>query len=172
MFRVPTTSHESKLRTFQGHFQDQKIYLKDLHGKFHNADMSYAENLLLKWRKLSVTTVQKSPFYLTEWFLPYGRKLTKHNYPSTQAAYKIDHIIFDNQTFIPQSVKNKDFSLTFLQELLKLSTFPVPKDPCSKVRTFPGNEDPWEPWMLPNGQPSSCPKSPTTGQFVWLTCKR
>ena len=68
------------------------------------------------------------------------------NYPSTQAAYKTSHIISDNQTCIYQSAK-KDFSWTFLQKLLKLSNFPVPKDPCSKVSTFQGNKDLWEPYM-------------------------
>ena len=58
-----------------------------------------------------------------------------------QAAYKTNPILSDNQTIFYQSAKNKDFSWTFLQKLLKLSTIPVPKDPCSKVRTFPGNKD-------------------------------
>ena len=36
---VPTASRESKLRTFQGPFQDQTRCFKDLYGKFHNVDM-------------------------------------------------------------------------------------------------------------------------------------
>ena len=42
-----------------------------------------------------------------------------------QAAYKTNPIISDNQSFFYQYAKNKDFSWTFLQKLLKLSTFPV-----------------------------------------------
>ena len=61
-----------------------------------------------------------------------------HGYPCIQAAYKFDLILSANQTFIYQSASNKDFSWTYLDKLLKLSTFPVPKDPHSKVRTFPG----------------------------------
>ena len=71
--------------------------------------------------------------------------LAKHDYPITQAADKIDPIISDNQTFICQSAKTTDFSRTFLQKVLQLKTFPVPGDPSSNVRTFPGNKDPWEP---------------------------
>ena len=37
--RVPTASRESKLRTFQGLFQDQTRCFKDFYGKFHNADI-------------------------------------------------------------------------------------------------------------------------------------
>ena len=36
---VPTGSDESKLRTFQGPFQDQISHYKDFHGEFHNADI-------------------------------------------------------------------------------------------------------------------------------------
>ena len=37
--RDPTASRESKLRTFQGPFQDQSRYFKETYGKFLNADM-------------------------------------------------------------------------------------------------------------------------------------
>ena len=36
---VPTGSDESKLKTFQGHFQDQILHYKDFYGDFHNADI-------------------------------------------------------------------------------------------------------------------------------------
>ena len=36
---VPTGSHESKWKTFQGRFQDQISCYKDIHGEFHNADI-------------------------------------------------------------------------------------------------------------------------------------
>ena len=36
---VPTGSDESKLRTFQGPFQDQISHYKDFYGEFHNADI-------------------------------------------------------------------------------------------------------------------------------------
>ena len=63
-------------------------------------------------------------------------------YPSTQAAYKTDPTLTDNQTFIYQSEKNKDlFAKTVENKYFSW----VPKDPCSKVRTFPENKDPWEP---------------------------
>ena len=74
----------------------------------------------------------------------FGWKLAKHNYPSTQGTFKTNPIISDNQTFIHQPPKSL---LLFLQKLLKLGTFLVPKDPCSKVRTFPGNKNMWEPWI-------------------------
>ena len=36
---VPTCSDETKLRTFQGPFQDQISHIKDFYGDFHNADI-------------------------------------------------------------------------------------------------------------------------------------
>ena len=36
---VPTGSDESKLRTFQGPFQDQISHYKDFYGEFHNANI-------------------------------------------------------------------------------------------------------------------------------------
>ena len=36
---VPTGSDESKLRTFQGPFQDQISHDKDFYSEFHNADI-------------------------------------------------------------------------------------------------------------------------------------
>ena len=36
---VPTGSDESKLRTFQGSFQDQISHYKDFYAEFHNADI-------------------------------------------------------------------------------------------------------------------------------------
>ena len=36
---VPTGSEESKLRTFQGPFQDQISHHKDFYGEFHNEDI-------------------------------------------------------------------------------------------------------------------------------------
>ena len=97
-----------------------------------------------------LTTVQKSPFHLSEWLLHFGRNLTKHNYPSTPAAYKTNPIISDNQTFIYSSAKNKDYPRTALKKILKIRTLPVPKDPYSKVKTFPGNKDQWEPCYVQN----------------------
>ena len=118
--RVPPVSCESKLRTFQGPFQDHTRCFKDLYGKFYNADMIFA--LLMK--------------------------ISNDNDPSMQAAYKANPIVSNNQTFFyqpppppPPPPPNKDFSWTFLQKLLKLSTFPIPKDPFSKVGTFSGNKD-------------------------------
>ena len=36
---VPTGSDKSKLRTFQGPFQDQISHYKDFYGEFHNANI-------------------------------------------------------------------------------------------------------------------------------------
>ena len=36
---VPTGSDESKLKTFQGPFQDQISHYKDFSGEFHNANI-------------------------------------------------------------------------------------------------------------------------------------
>ena len=69
-------------------------------------------------------------------------KIVKTYYPSTQAAYKTDPTLTDNQTFIYQSEKNKDL---FAKSVENKYFSWVPKDPCSKVRTFPENKDPWEP---------------------------
>ena len=38
-YMVPTGSDESKLRTFQGLFQDQISGYKDFYGEFYNADI-------------------------------------------------------------------------------------------------------------------------------------
>ena len=56
---------------------------------------------VLKWKNLSLTTVQISRFHSwhwTEWFLHFTWKLAKHtgNYLSTSAAHKNGPIIFDN----------------------------------------------------------------------------
>ena len=108
--------------------------------------MQICWNILLKWRKMSFTTVQKkNTSHLTEWFVHFRRQLTKYYYRCIEAAYNTEPIISDNQTLIDLSAKNKVFYWNFLQKMLKLSAFPVPKDPCSKVMTFPGNKEPWEP---------------------------
>ena len=39
IYMVPTSSDESKLRTFQGPSQDQISGYKDFYGEFHNADI-------------------------------------------------------------------------------------------------------------------------------------
>ena len=39
VYRVPTAFLESKLGTFQGPFQDQTNFFKDLYGKYYNGDM-------------------------------------------------------------------------------------------------------------------------------------
>ena len=44
-FMVPTGSDESKLRTFQGPFQDQISHFKDFYGEFHNADISTTSHI-------------------------------------------------------------------------------------------------------------------------------
>ena len=44
-FMVPTGSDESKLRTFQGPFQDQISHYKDFYGEFHNADIPNTPHL-------------------------------------------------------------------------------------------------------------------------------
>ena len=51
-----------------------------------------------------------------------------------------------------QSAKYKDFSWTFLQKWLKLSTFPVPWEP----EDFSGNKDTWEPWQHDNDRHMQC----------------
>ena len=43
-----------------------------------------------------------------------GMKISKTKFLSTQAALKTNPMIFDGQTLIYQSAKNKDFSWTFL----------------------------------------------------------
>ena len=48
--RVPTASCESKLRTFQGHFQDQSRCYNGRYGKFHNADMLKIHHLKIQKR--------------------------------------------------------------------------------------------------------------------------
>ena len=42
---VPTGSDESKLRTFQGPFQDQISHYKDFYSEFHNADIHVPNTL-------------------------------------------------------------------------------------------------------------------------------
>ena len=140
-YGVPTASCESKLGIFNDLSRTKPDILRAL---MENLTMQICWNILLKWRNLSLANVPKGPFHWNEWFLHVGWKLAKYNYPSIQAAYKTDLIIPEHQTFIYQSAKNKEFCCTFLQTLLELSTFPVPKDPRSKVRTFPGYKDPWE----------------------------
>ena len=72
--------------------------------------------MLIKWIKLSFTIVQKSQFHLTELFLHFS-------YPNIQAANKTGPIISDDQTFTYLSVKNKDFSWTFLQRIIETKYF-------------------------------------------------
>ena len=80
-----------------------KTDFKDLYGKFHNAD-------ILKIYYLNEETCpsqlsRKAHSIEPELFLHFGCKLAKHNYPSTQAAYKTDLMISDNQTFMYPFVK-------------------------------------------------------------------
>ena len=53
---------------------------------------------MLQIYDLNGETCPSQLFQWTELFLHFGWKLAKH--PSTQAAYKTDPILSDNQTFI------------------------------------------------------------------------
>ena len=112
--RVPTASHESKLWTFKDLPRTKSAVLGP---SWKISQCRYAQNILLKWRNLSIAAVQKIPFHRTNDF-----------------CTALDEI---SKTY-----------LGLLQKPLKLSTFLVPKDSSSKVRTFPGNKDPWEAWLL------------------------
>ena len=70
-------------------------------------------------KKFVPLSCSEKAFPLDLMFFALWMKISKTYYLSTQAAYKTDFIISEDETFIYHSAKNKDFSWTLLQRLLK-----------------------------------------------------
>ena len=110
--RVPTASRESKLRIFQGPFQDKTRCFKDIYRKFNNAGMLKIYYLN---KKLVPHNCSQKPISLNWKIFALWMKISKIWLLKHTGCLQDKPKIFANQTFIYQSAKNKEFSYVFLQ---------------------------------------------------------